>query len=163
MKKEELATPALLIDLNVMEKNIRTMSEYYQGRKNAGLIPHQKAHRLPIIAKKQLTAGAKGVSMTSLGLAEYYVQSGIDNILITAEIYGKRKIDTLCGLAKQANVIVSVDNIQNVRQLSEAAVESHTVIKVAPELYAGRTSCGIEFSEMKEFVKSLREYLGGPI
>jgi 3-hydroxy-D-aspartate aldolase len=160
MRKEELATPALLIDLDVMEKNIRTMSEYYQSRKNAGLIPHQKSHRLPIIAKKQLAAGAKGVSMTSLGLAEYYVQSGIDNILITAEIYGKRKIDTLCGLAKHANVIVGVDNLQNVRQLSKAAVANHTVIKIAPELYAGRTSCGIEFSEMKEFVKVLREYRG---
>ena len=74
MGKEELATPALLIDLDVLEKNIRTMSEYYRGRKNAGIIPHQKGHRLPIIAKKQLDGGARGVSMTSLGLAEYYVQ-----------------------------------------------------------------------------------------
>jgi len=74
VRKEELATPALLIDLDVLEKNIRTMSEYYRGRKNAGIIPHQKGHRLPIIAKKQLDGGARGVSMTSLGLAEYYVQ-----------------------------------------------------------------------------------------
>lgn len=77
--------------------------------------------------------------MTSLGLAEYYVQSGVDNILITAEIYGNRKIDKLCGLSKQANVIVSVDNLENARQLSEVAPESHSapVIKVAAELYAG--------------------------
>jgi len=160
MKKEELPTPSLLIDLDLLEKNIRTMSEYYKQRKNAGIIPHQKGHRLPIIARKQLDGGARGVSMTSLGLAEYYVQSGIDNILITSEIYGKNKIDRLCGLAKQANIIVSVDDLHNVRQLSEAALDSHTKIKVAVELYAGRTSCGVESSYVKSFVKNLREFRG---
>ena len=159
MRKEELATPALLIDLDLMEKNIRTMSDFYKG-KNSGLIPHQKAHRLPIIARKQLAAGAKGVSMTSLGLAEYYVQSGIDNILITAEIYGKRKIETLCGISKQANVVASVDNLQNVRQLSSIALENRTVVRVAVEIYAGRSSCGVEVSEIKNFVKELQEYRG---
>jgi 3-hydroxy-D-aspartate aldolase len=160
MKTEELVTPALLIDLDALEKNIRTMSEYYGGRKNAGIIPHQKGHRLPIIARKQLEAGARGVSMTSLGLAEYYVQSGIDDILVTSEIYGKRKIEKLCGLAKQANIIVGVDNLENARQLSNTAIENHTVIKVAPELYAGTSSCGVEFSRMKDFVKDLRSYRG---
>jgi len=160
MRKEELITPALLIDLDALEKNIRTMSEYYRGRKNAGIIPHQKGHRLPLIAKKQLEEGAIGVSMTSLGLAEYYIQSGIDNILVTSEIYGKRKIDKLCGLAKQANITVGVDNLENVRQLSETALDNHTVIKVAPELYAGRTSCGVESSKMKDFVKDLSAYRG---
>jgi 3-hydroxy-D-aspartate aldolase len=160
MRTEDLVTPALLIDLDAMEKNIRTMSEYYRGRKNAGVIPHQKGHRLPIIAKKQLEAGAKGVSMTSLGLAEYYVQSGINNILITSEIYGKKKIEKLCALTKQANIIVGVDNHENARQLSDTAIENHTVIKVAPELYAGTLSCGVEFSRMKDFVKDLRRYRG---
>jgi D-serine deaminase-like pyridoxal phosphate-dependent protein len=160
MRKEELSTPALLIELDVLEKNIRTMSEYYRGRKNAGIMPHQKGHRLPIIAKKQAEGGARGVSMTSLGLAEYFVQSGIDNILITSEIYGKSKIDKLCGLAKQANITISVDNLKNVRQLSEIALENHTVIKVAAELYAGRASCGVEFSKVKHFVKDLSAYRG---
>lgn len=160
MRTEELPTPALLIDLDVLEKNIRTMSEYYRGRKNAGLIPHQKGHRLPIIARKQLDAGARGVSMTSLGLAEYYVQSGIDNILITSEICGKSKIDTLCGLTKHANIIVGIDDIENVRELSKAALDNHTKIKVAAELYAGRSSCGVDSSHMKDFVKNLQEYGG---
>ena len=160
MRKEELPTPALLIDLDALEKNIRTMSEYYRERKNAGIIPHQKGHRLPIIAKKQLDGGARGVSMTSLGLAEYYVQSGIDDILITSEIYGKNKVDCLCGLAKHASIIVSVDDVKNVRQLSQAALDNHTLIKVAGELYAGRSSCGVQFSQMKDFVKNLRDYRG---
>jgi len=160
MRKEELPTPALLIDLDLLEKNIRTMSEYYRGRKNAGVIPHQKGHRLPIIARKQLEEGAKGVSMTSLGLAEYYVQSGIDNILITSEICGRAKIAKLCGLSKQANIVTGVDSLENIRQLSEAALENHTVIKVAPEMYDGTGSCGVKASKMKDFVKELNNHRG---
>ena len=86
MDKEEIDTPALLIDLDALEKNLRTMGDYYRRKKGSALRPHQKGHRLPIIAKKQLKAGAKGISMTSLGLAEYYVNCGIDDILITSEI-----------------------------------------------------------------------------
>ena len=92
MDKEEIDTPALLIDLDALEKNIKTMADYYRGKKGAALLPHQKGHRLPIIAKKQIDAGAKGVSMTSFGLAEYYVNCGITKILITSEIYGRNKI-----------------------------------------------------------------------
>ena len=160
MRKDELPTPAALVDLDVLEKNIRTMSDYYKGRKNAGIIPHQKGHRLPIIARKQLEAAAKGVSMTSLGLAEYYVQSGINDILLTSEIYGRGKIEKLCGLSKQANIIASVDNIENVRQLSEAALQNHTTIKLAAELYAGRGSCGVDAAKMKDFVRNLVKHRG---
>jgi len=81
-------------------------------------------------------------------------------MLITSEIYGKSKVDRLCGLAKQANIIVSVDDFKNVRQLSQAALDKHTLIKVAGELYGGRSSCGVQFSQMKDFVKNLRDYRG---
>ncbi|MGO9643721.1 MAG: alanine racemase [Candidatus Bathyarchaeia archaeon] len=160
LEKDGLDTPALLIDLDAMEKNIRTMAQYYRERKWAALLPHQKGHRLPVIAKKQINAGAKGVSMTSLGLAEYYVTSGIDNILITAEIYGQNKIRRLCSLSKQANVTASVDNLENVRQISEEALANNTVVNVAMELYVGRESCGVGFEEAKHFVRELVKYRG---
>jgi D-serine deaminase-like pyridoxal phosphate-dependent protein len=60
--------------------------------------------------------------VTSLGLAEFYVNSGIDDILITSEIYGKSKIARLCALSKYGNITVGVDNLENARQLSEAAL-----------------------------------------
>ncbi|MEM4522650.1 MAG: hypothetical protein QW738_05530 [Nitrososphaeria archaeon] len=80
---EEIDTPALLIDLDALEKNIRLVSEYYKSKKGA-LLPHQKGHRLPIIARKQIDAGARGVSMTSFSLAGYYVGCGIKDIFITS-------------------------------------------------------------------------------
>jgi len=160
MEKEEIDTPALLIDLDVLEKNLKIMANYYRGKKGAALLPHQKGHRLPIIAKKQLDLGAKGVSMTSLSLAEYYVNCGISNILITSEIYGKHKIRRLCSLSKHADVTVGVDNILNVRQLSEAALANNTRINVAVELYMGAASCGVEIEEAKSFVEEIMKYRG---
>jgi D-serine deaminase-like pyridoxal phosphate-dependent protein len=55
--KEEIDTPALLIDLGVLDKNIRTMADYYRGKKGAALRPHQKGHRLAAIARKQIDGG----------------------------------------------------------------------------------------------------------
>jgi len=160
MDKEEIDTPALLIDLDVLEKNLKTMADYYRGKKGAALLPHQKGHRLPIIARKQLDLGAKGVSMTSFSLAEYYVNCGFTNILITNEIYGENKIRRLCSLSKHADVTVGVDNILNVRQLSEMALSNNTKINVAVELRVGIESCGVEIEEAKSFVKEIVKYKG---
>lgn len=160
MDKEEIDTPALLIDLDVLEKNIKTMADYYRGKKGAALLPHQKGHRLPIIAKKQLDAGARGVSMTSLGLAEHYVNCGITDILITNEVYGRNKIRRLCNLSKYADITVGVDNVKNVRQLSDVALANSTIINVAVELYMGKRSCGVEIGEVKSFVKDIVKFKG---
>jgi D-serine deaminase-like pyridoxal phosphate-dependent protein len=160
LDKQEIDTPALLIDLDILEKNIKIMADYYSRKKGAALRPHQKGHRLPIIARKQLNAGAKGVSMTSLGLAEYYVQSGIKDILITNEIYGDNKIARLCSLSKHAEITVGVDNLDNVRHLSEMALARNTIINVAVELYMGRGSCGVEIGKAKSFVKEIMKFKG---
>jgi len=160
MDREEIDTPALLIDLDLLEENIETMAGYYRGKRSAALLPHQKGHRLPIIAKKQIDGGAKGVSMTSLGLAEYYVNCGITNILITSEIYGRNKIRRLCSLSRHANITVGVDDVENVRQLSEAALAGDTRINVAVELYMGARSCGVEMGDVKSFVKEVVRFRG---
>ena len=160
IEKEDIDTPALLIDLDRLDKNIKTMADYYCGKATACLLPHQKGHRLPVIAKKQIEHGARGVSMTSLGLAEFYARSGIDNILITAEICGPNKIRRLCALSKQANVTVGVDDIKNARQLSETARACKTRVNVAVELYMGKGSCGVEIHQAKSFVKQLSRFQG---
>lgn len=160
MGKEEIDTPALLLDLDALEKNIKTMADYYRGKKGAALRPHQKGHRLPIIAKKQLDAGAKGVAMTSFGLAEYYANCGISDILITSEIYGKNKMKRACSLSKYADITVGVDNIKNVRQLSEIALANNTMLNVAVELYMGLGSCGVEIGEVKSFVREITKFKG---
>jgi len=158
--KDLIETPALLIDLDALEKNIETMASYYRNKKGAALLPHQKGHRLPAIAKKQINAGAKGVSCTSLGLADFYVSCGIDNILLTAEVSGSTKISRLVGLCRQANVTATVDDIENGKELSEAARGNGTKINVAVELYMGRGSAGVQLDETKAFVKEMQKFSG---
>lgn len=160
MDKEEIDTPALLIDLDALERNIKIVADYYRRKKGAALLPHQKGHRLPIIARKQLDSGAVGVSMTSLGLAEYYVNCGITNILITSEISGRNKIRRLITLSRHADVTVGVDNLENVRQLSEMALANNTKVNVAVELYMTVASCGVEIEETRPFVKELVKFKG---
>jgi D-serine deaminase-like pyridoxal phosphate-dependent protein len=157
--KDQIETPALLIDLDALDRNIETMASYYRGRKGSALMPHQKGHRLPAIAKKQIAAGAKGVCSTSLGLADFYVNCGVDNILVTAEVYGSCKISKLIGLCKQANVTATVDNVENVRQLSEAAIANGAKINVAMELYMG-SGAGVQLDKTRAFVKEIQKFNG---
>jgi len=160
MAKEEIVTPALLIDLDVLDRNIRTMADYYRGKKSASLRPHQKGHRLPAIARKQIDAGANGVSMTSFALAEYYASQGVRNILITNEIYGRNKILRLCDLSKHSEVTVGLDNLDNARELSRAALDCKTTINVALELYMGRESCGVEIEKAPQLARELSQFSG---
>jgi D-serine deaminase-like pyridoxal phosphate-dependent protein len=160
MNKEEIDSPALIIDLDILEQNIKTVADFYRGKKGARLRPHQKGHRLPAIAKKQIASGAKGVSLTSLGLAELYVRSGIDDILITSEIYGTNKISRLCALSKHADITVAVDNIENVRQISEIALGMNTNVNIAVELHMGSGSCGVDLEQVKSFLSKTIEYRG---
>ncbi|MFH0849261.1 MAG: alanine racemase [archaeon] len=160
MEREDIDTPAALIDLDALEKNIKTVGDYYRGKKGSALRPHQKGHRLPIIAGKQIDAGAKGVSMTSLGLAEYYVNCGINDILITSEIYGRNKIRRVRTLSKHADITVGVDDIQNVRQISEAAIADNTKVNVAIELLAGPNNCGVEIPQAASLAKEIVKLRG---
>ena len=152
---EEIDTPALLIDLDIMEKNIHTMAEFYAEKKGAALRPHQKGHRLPLVAKTQMDTGACGVSITTLGLAEYYVTCGIDSILLTNEIAGKNKMRRVCTLSKLADITVGVDNLENARHLGSIAGEQNTIIQVGVELYMGTGTCGVEIEEALPFIKEL--------
>jgi len=77
MQYKDLDTPALLLDLDMMEKNIRRMSEYFSTRK-AKLRPHVKNHKTPIIARKEIEAGAVGVAVAKLQEAEVMAWSGVE-------------------------------------------------------------------------------------
>lgn len=160
MDKKDLDTPCLLIDLDKIEKNIKTMADYYNKKEGAALRPHQKGHRLPIIGKKQIEAGATGVSMTSLGLAEYYVRCGLENILITNEISGAHKLKRVAALSKQADITVGVDSMENVNRLADIARNTKTTVKVGVELYMGTGTCGVTIKDALPFIKKITSVKG---
>jgi D-serine deaminase-like pyridoxal phosphate-dependent protein len=145
--KWELDTPALLIDLPAMERNIARMAAFFADKK-AKLRPHAKTHKCPIISHKQLEAGnAVGVTCAKLGEAEVLAAAGIKDILIANQIVGPQKIARLMSLARQAEVMVAVDDPINVQQLSAAAVDAGVQLRVLVEVNIGMNRCGVEPGE----------------
>jgi D-serine deaminase-like pyridoxal phosphate-dependent protein len=140
-EKSEIETPALLIDLDVMEANIQRMSDYFRGR-DSQLRPHAKTHKCPIIAHKQIAAGAIGVCCQKLGEAEVMVDGGVRDILITNEIVEPSKIERLVSLNRYANVKVAVDNIHVARATADIAKRHEVKQRVVVEVDVRNMRCG---------------------
>ena len=160
MKKEEIDTPALLLNLDLFEANILQMAHYFTGVK-ANLRPHVKTHKTPIIAKKQIEAGAKGITAAKLGEAEVMANHQIRNILIANQIVGEQKIKRLIKLAKRSNVITAVTDLENVQNLSLAAQKEGIKLKVIIEVEVGMKRCGVlPGKEALEFTKKIIKQKG---
>ena len=139
----ELDTPCYLIDLDAMERTIEKMADYFKDRP-AMLRPHMKHHKTPEIAHKQLAAGAIGVCCQKLGEAEAMADGGVDNILITYEIIGPAKIRRLVDLARRVNLLVTVDDANNVRDLSAAARSAGVPLGILVDINCGQNRCGVD-------------------
>jgi len=142
----EIDTPALLVDLDIMERNIKTMADAFRGM-SAGLRPHTKTHKTPIIAHKQIAAGAIGVTCAKLGEAEVMAEAGIRNILIANQVVGEPKVTRLVNLARHSKVIVAVDDPANVRHLAEASRRKGVKLNILVEVNVGNNRCGVEPGE----------------
>ena len=105
MLKSELDTPALLVDLSVMERNIERMARTFRDA-GVGWRPHTKGLKVPQIAHKLLSAGAFGVTCAKVGEAEVMANAGIRDILIANQVVGERKIARLLNLLPDTDVIV---------------------------------------------------------
>jgi hypothetical protein len=117
-----LATPALVIDLDIFEQNLARMAEFARVR-GISLRPHAKTHKCAEIARRQIAAGALGICTAKLGEAEALVDSGIDSILITSPIVTERAIARLMQLnARVGDLMAVCDNSTIATKLAEAAV-----------------------------------------
>src|SRR5262249_58413673 len=107
LHKNELDTPALLADLDVVERNIARMADFCREH-GVSLRPHAKIHKAtPILAWKQLRAGAIGITASKLSEAEVLASAGIRDILIANQVVGARKIRRLVNLAASTDLIVA--------------------------------------------------------
>lgn len=143
---KDLETPALVIDLDKMDRNINKMADYMKSV-GCNLRPHFKTHKCPIIAHKQIKAGAIGITCAKLGEAEVLVKAGIDNILIANQIVQTSKLNRLAGLSRLCNIIVAVDNLKNVEDLSQAMQAANSNIGVLIEVDVGLGRCGVRNQE----------------
>ena len=144
MRKSDIPTPALVIDLPAMQRNIDRMATYFAGRSGA-VRPHFKAHKTPEIARRQLAGGScSGITCATIGEAEALVAHGIDTeILIANEIVGAGKAARAADLAKRADLIVAVDSGYALDDLAAAARAAGSTIGVLVDVNVGLPRCGI--------------------
>jgi len=145
VSKWEIDTPALLLDLDAFERNLKKLSDYCR-RNNVLFRPHTKTHKCPIISHKQIAGGAVGICTAKVSEAEVMAEGGIHDILITSPVVSKTKIKRLMGVGKKTSgLMVVVDSIQNVKDLSDAALSSNMKLDVLVDVNPlGMDRTGIE-------------------
>jgi D-serine deaminase-like pyridoxal phosphate-dependent protein len=146
VSKWDLDTPALCVDLDLLEQNIATMRTRLDATKIASR-PHAKTHKCPEIAKLQLAGGSIGICTAKVSEAEVFARHGIDRILMTTANVTTGKIRRAMQVRKIApNFVQAVDNPQNAEALSDAAREARVVADVVIDVAVG-TRTGIPAGE----------------
>jgi D-serine deaminase-like pyridoxal phosphate-dependent protein len=140
---EKLPTPIALVDLDQLDRNIETMAAFFAPL-SANLRPHAKTHRAPAVARRQIAAGASGITCAKVGMAEAMVAGGIDDVFIANQVVAAQAIERLCVLARQAKVTVAVDTARNVADLSAAAQAFGVNLDIVIEVDAGMGRCGVQ-------------------
>jgi 3-hydroxy-D-aspartate aldolase len=142
MPLADVDTPALIIDLDAFERNLRRMADAV-GQASVRLRPHAKTHKSPEVARRQLALGAVGVCCQKVAEAEVMVAGGISDVLVSNEVAGTRKLTRLAALARQARIGVCVDDAANVEEIERAAAAAQARIDVLVEIDVGGRRCGV--------------------
>lgn len=137
LSRFDLPTPALLVDLNAFEANVRKMAAYTKSKGRA-LRPHGKTHKCPEIARRLIQAGAVGACAAKISEAEVFAANGIRGLLVTTAVVGQHKIERAVRLSKLApDTIFCVDNMQNASELNDAAAAAKLTVPVAIDVWVG--------------------------
>lgn len=132
--KWELDTPALCVDLDKMEQNLKAVHTALQGT-GIGVRPHVKTHKCPQIAKMQMDAGAVGVCTAKLSESEVMLENGIAHVLMTGVNVTIPKIQKAMALAKKhRSFIQAIDNPQNAQDLQDAAKAAGIIADVVVDI-----------------------------
>jgi D-serine deaminase-like pyridoxal phosphate-dependent protein len=142
---EELDTPVLVVDLDMLDKNIQAMESFFRKRE-AKLRPHMEAHRCPAIAHKQMKAEGTvgGICVGTVGQAEVFAQSGFDDIFVANEVVTDQKIERLCALAHASRIMTAVDSGDMVQRFSQAAVAHGVSLDLVVDINTRLNRCGVE-------------------
>ena len=159
---EELDTPCLILDMDALDHNMDVMANYYEGR-HSKLRGHSKNHKTPAIALRQIRRGGTvgGVCAAKVAEAEVMVHGGVPSVFITSEVVAPPKIERLCTLAGQAEILVACDSEENARAISSAAAAQGVDIGLVIEQETGLVRCGVQESEAGVALARLIDSLPG--
>lgn len=150
MKISELDTPALVVDLDVLQGNLERMATYTKTN-GLRLRPHTKTHKSPMLARKQLALGASGLTVAKVSEAEVMLEAQPKEILVAYPTIGAAKLARLKEVAKRSQISVSLDSFEAARQLSEAGIAA----KVLVEFDAGLGRVGVPPEDLLALVKQI--------
>ena len=143
LTKADLPTPALLVDLDALERNLKVLADHCRAAGCAAR-PHAKTHKCPAIAKLQVAAGARGVSVATVPEAEAMVAAGIRGVLLTSPIVEPAKLARMVRLAREGGeVLLAVGHPREAELLAEAAEAARTTVDVLVDLDVGDHRFGI--------------------
>jgi D-serine deaminase-like pyridoxal phosphate-dependent protein len=154
LAESELDTPALLIDLDLLQHNIDRMADHLRSR-GVAWRPHAKAFKCPAIAHLLRRAGAIGVTVAKVSEAEVMVDGGIDDILVAHLVVGPSKLARLAALQHRGDVKVTVDHPDHIGPLGQAASSANVTIGVLVDVDVGMARTGVASAD--EAVKLARQ------
>jgi D-serine deaminase-like pyridoxal phosphate-dependent protein len=161
LTREDIPTPALVLDLDAFEGNVSKMAGFLRER-GRQFRPHAKTHKCPEIARALVAAGAVGACAAKLSEAEVLADGGVGGLLVTTQVVGRKKIARAIALAaRRPDTIFVVDNAASVRDLSDAAGAHEgapIAVNLAIDLLYGRTGVepGPDALELARFITRQR-------
>ena len=158
--RDDLDTPALCIDLDLMEENIRRVAAAC-GEAGVSWRPHVKGHRCGAIGAREVAAGAIGLTCAKLGEAELMAAAGVQDLLVANAIVGPHKLARLVELSRQADPIVAVDHVDQLRPLAAAFTRAGSCVRIVVEVDIGLARAGTEPGEATLRLAREAAVLGG--
>lgn len=157
MREDQIQTPCLILDLDALERNIRKMGDYAKAHKMRHRA-HGKMHKsVDVLRLQQELGGAVGVCCQKVSEAEVFARAGVKDILITNQVRDPVKIDRLARLPRYgARIIVCLDDVRNVAEISDAARKQGTTLDCLVEIDCGAGRCGVTTpQEIVEIAKAI--------
>ena len=143
-RRDELITPALVLDVDAAQRNIDHMASELKQMGAATIRPHYKTHKSPDLARRQLQAGARGLSMATVWEAAILAAAGMDDLFVVNTVAHPAKLRVLAELAREHRVLVAVDEAANAAAQSAAAVTAGATLGIMVEVDTGMDRCGVD-------------------
>ena len=143
MHISELDTPAILIDLDKMEHNLRSVADYAREH-HLRLRPHTKTHKIPALARRQIELGAVGFTVAKVSEAEVMIEAAPEDLLVAYPVIGEQKLARLMSVAGKTRVTVALDSQVSAEMLSKAASHAGLTIHVLAEFDVGLGRVGVQ-------------------
>ena len=156
---EDLPTPSVLVDLDVLERNVRAMQE---RAREAGvkLRPHAKTHKSPEVARLQLLAGANGLTLAKTSEAEVFAALGFDDVFVGYPVYGADKARRLLALFDRIRLRVGVDSVDGAKSIGDTFHAARRRLPVRLKIDCGYHRVGVPPEKAVETARKIAELPG---